>query len=81
MPEKPPAPLPEKPPTPVSSLIFWGIFSSGAAIYFWSRFAKSLEAGNKYLCISECFVAICASGLLLAVLLEAIRAWRMRLRR
>ena len=68
MSEKPPTPLPQKPHTTTASLIFWGIFSSGAAICFWSRFAKSLETGNKDLYTSEGLVAVCASGLLLAVL-------------
>lgn len=79
--EKPPTPLPQKPHTTTASLIFWGIFSSGAAICFWSRFAKSLETGNKDLYTSEGLVAVCASGLLLAVLLEAARIWRMRRRK
>jgi len=65
-------------PRPSSS---GGIFSSGAAICFWSRFAKSLETGNKDLYTSEGLVAVCASGLLLAVLLEAARIWRMRRRK
>lgn len=79
--EKPPTPLPQKPYTTTASLIFWGIFSSGTAVYFWFRFAKSLETGNKDLYTSEGLVAVCASGLLLAVLLEAARIWRMRRRK
>ncbi len=79
--EKPPTPLPQKAIHHDRVPHLLGIFSSGAAICFWSRFAKSLETGNKDLYTSEGLVAVCASGLLLAVLLEAARIWRMRRRK
>lgn len=71
--------MPSKKPTSISSLVFWGIFSSASAACFWVRFVDKLEAGNRLnLCRSEAIVAACSTGLLIAVFLEAWRSWRVQ---
>ena len=70
---------PKKPSTSIPSLIVWGGFSFSSAAVFWYSFAQGLRTGEFLAAFhTDLALAICATVLLICVLVEAWRVFRSR---